>query len=286
MIIKNFKICDINFKIGTPFDYDIGENIKPFVSNTKVGDVTHIFEKGTKRHNFNTEPIYKDENNYIFIEDNEIYRQIINSKNCDTRVTILQDIKNLTKNKYYYYLDEKYFDTSTGIFKFLQLEQSLSLFNAFILHSSQIKFNNKSILFTGPSGIGKTTQAHLWENIKNAEIINGDKSGIRKINDTWLSYGLPFSGSDKYYKNVSTPIGAIVVLKQGKENKIEKLSPSKAFRYIYGETAISFWHEVFTKPIVESIVELVKEVPIYLFSCTPNESALKVLEKELERERI
>ena len=286
MISKNFSICDINFKIITPFDYDLGDNFKKFISEEKEEDISYVFEKGSEEIEFNIDPIYSSDDTYIFIKDNKIFRKVIDNKYLTTRAVIVQDFMHLNKNKYYYYLDEKYFKTSTGVFRFMQLEQSLSLFNAFILHSSQIKYNNKSILFTGPSGIGKSTQAHLWEKFKNAKILNGDKSGIRKINDVWLSYGLPFSGSDKYYNNVSTPIGAIVVLKQGKENKIEKLSPAKAFRYIYGETAISLWHEVFTKPIVEAILELVKKVPIYLFSCTQDESAVVFLENELERDRV
>ena len=35
MISKNFSICDINFKAITPFDYDLGDNFKKFISEEK-----------------------------------------------------------------------------------------------------------------------------------------------------------------------------------------------------------------------------------------------------------
>ena len=43
-----------------------------------------------------------------------------------------------------------------------------------LFHSSIIKFWNQGIMFLGPSGIGKTTQAELWKKYRDALIINGD----------------------------------------------------------------------------------------------------------------
>ncbi len=45
------------------------------------------------------------------------------------------------------------------------------------------------------------------------------------------------------YKNVTTPIGTIVILRQSNENSIKKLNKLEAFRYIYSETTINSWHK-------------------------------------------
>ena len=50
------------------------------------------------------------------------------------------------------------------------MKKILLKYNGIILHSSFINFENKAILFSAPSGTGKSTQADLWKKYKNAEI--------------------------------------------------------------------------------------------------------------------
>ena len=46
-----------------------------------------------------------------------------------------------------------------------------------VLHSSYIVTRQEQgILFSGPSGIGKSTQAALWQRYAGAEIVNGDRA--------------------------------------------------------------------------------------------------------------
>ena len=45
-----------------------------------------------------------------------------------------------------------------------------------IFHSAYIGFRNEGILFTAPSGTGKSTQAELWRKWREADVINGDRS--------------------------------------------------------------------------------------------------------------
>ena len=89
----------------------------------KEEDISYVFEKGSEEIEFNIDPIYSSDDTYIFIKDNKIFRKVIDNKYLTTRAVIVQDLMHLNKNKYYYYLDEKYFKTSTGVFRFMQLEQ-------------------------------------------------------------------------------------------------------------------------------------------------------------------
>ena len=96
------------------------------------------------------------------------------------------------------------------------------------LHSSYIIYHDKAILFTGPSGIGKTTQAELWRDYQGAEIINGDVTLIRKWDGRYCAFGAPIHGSSPYCENKSAPIEALIVLQQGTENQIEVLNHFEA----------------------------------------------------------
>ena len=168
----------------------------------------------------------------------------------------------------------------------MSLEQILNKNNSFILHSSLISWKDKGILFSAPSGTGKSTQADLWEKYENAEVINGDKAGIRKINDTWKAYGLPFAGSSNIFKNKNVDISCILILRQGEENKLEYISEKDAFIKIYSETTIHTWDKEYQNKTIEQITDLVKSVPIYIYKCLPNRSSVDYLKMMIEEKIV
>ena len=91
----------------------------------------------------------------------------------------------------------------------METEHLLIENNGIVLHASYIEWNNKAILFTAPSGNGKSTQADLWASHRQAEIINGDRAVIRIIDGKIFADGIPFSGSSTYCKNRTLPLAAI-----------------------------------------------------------------------------
>lgn len=58
------------------------------------------------------------------------------------------------------------------------LERRMLQKDSFILHSAYIRHRGRAILFSAPSGTGKSTQASLWAQYAGAEIINGDRCFI------------------------------------------------------------------------------------------------------------
>ena len=96
--------------------------------------------------------------------------------------------------------------------------------NCLMLHAALIRWQGKGILFTAPSGTGKSTQAGLWEKYEEADILNGDRAAVRKDkNGCWQAYGLPYAGSSGIYRNEKAPVSAIIVLRQAYENRIQRL---------------------------------------------------------------
>lgn len=181
---------------------------------------------------------------------------------------------------------EEDFQTLESLLDVSELEILLTLFNGVSLHSSFIRWKERGILFSAPSGTGKSTQANLWEFYRKAEILNGDRSMIRKLDTGWTAFGSPFAGSSSIYRNESAPVGVIVVLRQAKENAVEKLNEAEAFRYLYSEMVIPKWHMEAHQKIISLTEALAKEVPVLLFQCTPDENAVSTLEQFLENEQI
>ena len=83
------------------------------------------------------------------------------------------------------------------------------------VHSSLVEYNGYGVMFLGPSGIGKTTQAELWNQYLDALIINGDCVFVEDKGEEFIGWGTPWHGSSPYCENTSVPVKAWVVLKQG-----------------------------------------------------------------------
>lgn len=92
------------------------------------------------------------------------------------------------------------------------------------IHSSMIDYCGKGLLFLGPSGIGKTTMAELWNQYRSALIINGDMNFVQDNEDEFIGWGTPWHGSSPYCENTSVPVHALIILKQAPENYIRELS--------------------------------------------------------------
>ena len=165
----------------------------------------------------------------------------------------------------------------------LGLEQLLLELDALLLHASFVRFQGRGILFSGPSGIGKSTQARLWETYRGAEILNGDRAAIRFADGQWRSYGFPLAGSSRIFRNESAPIEAIVVLRQAPSNRIRPMSPAEAIRALLPEFSIHRWDREFLDRVLDLGTALLTAVPVYLLECTPEEAAVELLQKTIEK---
>lgn len=163
----------------------------------------------------------------------------------------------------------------------LELEHLVPQAGGVVFHASYVAHNGKAILFTAPSGTGKSTQADLWNRFRGAEIINGDRAVIRLVDGQALAEGIPFSGSSVYCENRSMPLAAVVYLGQAPKTTIKRLTGMEAFFRIWEGCSINTW-EAEDMGAVSAILEgILKQVPVFRLDCTPDETAVRALEEVL-----
>ena len=162
-------------------------------------------------------------------------------------------------------------------------EHLIARAGGFIFHCSYIERNGEAILFTAPSGTGKSTQADLWHEYRGTEIINGDRAAVRIVDGEAMAEGIPFAGSSPYCKNRSLPIRAIVYLAQAKENSIGKLRGYEAFSKIWEGVSVNTWDKTDMELVSEAAQAVAKQVPVFYMPCTPDEEAVKTLEEALRK---
>lgn len=137
------------------------------------------------------------------------------------------------------------------------------------------------VMFIGPSGVGKTTQTVLWNRLRGADIINGDKVflGLRdQCPGELLAYGSPWMGSSPYCLNRRVPLRAVVRLTRDTEKGIRPLSELESLSFFAMATFLPSWDVRLTECVMDSMGDMLPLVPFYEMSCDPDESAVHLLE--------
>ena len=168
------------------------------------------------------------------------------------------------------------------IFNALAFEKLLLKYKGIILHSSFVIYNGQAILFTAPSGTGKSTQAQLWEKNKGALIVNGDRTILKEKNGRVYAYGLPICGSSDVCLNISVPVKAIVYLSQATEDSITDVDMKQRVKDVLSETSINFFNKQFLLDAMTLIENLVSQIDYYHLACTKEPSAVECLVKKIE----
>lgn len=153
--------------------------------------------------------------------------------------------------------------------------------SGFILHASCIERNGKAVVFTAPSGTGKSTQAALWEALRGAEIINGDRIVLQVRDGRVLASGIPFAGSSPHCLNRTLPLAAIVCLNQAPQTRIRQLDPFGAFRRVWEGICVNTWDEGDINLAMDTLQTVLGQVPVYALACRKDESAVIALEQML-----
>ena len=179
--------------------------------------------------------------------------------------------------------DKKSIYINTALLEAFALERFLLRGNALVLHSSFVEWRGQGIVFTAPSGTGKSTQAALWHQHEEAEIINGDRSVIMEDREGcfWVG-GLPFCGSSHICRNKVMPLKAVVFIGQSPENFVEKMAKPQAVSRLLGEMSINRWNKEAVMQSYNLINSLACSVPMVCLKCNMEQSAVVALKNFLE----
>jgi hypothetical protein len=154
-----------------------------------------------------------------------------------------------------------------------------SLRDALLIHASAICVNDKAVVFTAASGVGKTTQAELWRKYRNATVINGDKVFLTKESEKIVAWGSPWNGSSPYAENIGAEAAAIIVLEQAEENSIRKLQGMEMLEKLLPHVFFPNWDANCERAVLGLLDELLARTDVYLLSCRPDEDAIALVEK-------
>ncbi len=160
----------------------------------------------------------------------------------------------------------------------------LAYLGGLVMHGSAIAYDGKGVVFSAPSGTGKSTHAGLWAKRFGEKVIsvNDDKPAIRFDGEQPFLYGTPWSGKTDSNHNVFVPLQAIVFLERAEENRIRRLTPTEAMLHLGNETIRPFYDVQQGLRVLERAEKLIQTVPMYLLGCTISEEAVELVKQELQ----
>lgn len=165
-----------------------------------------------------------------------------------------------------------------------QFYRALLNFNGLYLHSSAIEWEGKAYLFSGPSGMGKSTHTRLWQSIyPDARVFNDDKPALRCLDGTWFAYGTPWCGKDGININMKVPLGGICFLRRGETNSIRRLTNLEATARIISQTTRRFKTEERLDLLLSHVEKLVTMIPVYELHCLPDADAARLSSSTMRR---
>ena len=276
----HFTLAGIRTVLRTPYPITISESLQPFLC-TQHEDAEYIIELQV----CDSLPPISQDGLWHGAEYYDCHQGTSRIFHCAAQaaaafaVTQLFETGNIKISILPEYLS--YFTGTAGIFNRIGMETLLLQHHGLLLHASLIKYNGNAIAFSGPSGVGKSTQADIWNKYLGAQILNGDRAAVRQAAQTWIAYGSPYAGTSGIYKNDSAPLRAIIILRQGAQNQFLPLTPGEALRYLYPELSIHHWDKTFVENATDLCLQLLSQTPVYLLECLPQESAALLTKKGL-----
>lgn len=166
----------------------------------------------------------------------------------------------------------------------LAFADRLAYLGGLVMHGSAIAYDGKGVVFSAPSGTGKSTHAGLWAKCFGSKVlsVNDDKPAVWFRGEQPFLYGTPWSGKTDSNHNVSVPLHAIVFLERSGENRIRRLTPTEAMLRLGNETVRPFYDAQQGLRVLERAEKLIQTVPMYLLGCTISHEAVELVKRELQ----
>lgn len=281
---KKYCIADLNIILQWPTSLKV-LNSKRFngfltteestdlkINLTEVSQLLPLY--GSKVYQTSKVAVYRDGNRFtkLFFDTSGSFAPYASAQ---------YDWKNGISSMLYLADAKEYLGDVTNVFRHVGFEELMLSRGRLILHSSLVETSRGGLLFSGVSGIGKSTQANLWHRYEGSRIINGDRPILYQAGDCWQASGSPYAGSSQYFINKSVPIFAILLLEQGEHIELRRMTGAEAFQRLYAGTVVNTWDRKYVSRACDLLADLIARVPVYRFCCTPDQEAVSFLKKEL-----
>lgn len=152
----------------------------------------------------------------------------------------------------------------------------------YAVHSASLCYRGKAWLFSGPSGMGKSTHVALWKQVHGTPCINGDLNLIGFEKGHPVVYGIPWCGTSETYENKTYPLGGITFLRRAEKDYVERPSQSESAMLVMNRVIYPIWTKEALGRSADFAQRVVQTAGIYRLHCTKRPSAAVVMREAID----
>lgn len=143
---------------------------------------------------------------------------------------------------------------------------ALLAFDCVILHAAALRWRDRSWLIIAPSGVGKSTQTRNLQTLLPGEVsvICGDRPVLERCGGAFRVHPSPWNGKENWHGAEAAPLGGLILLRRGPENRLYALREDEAILNLY----VAFIHTSASVEAVTKVADLedgvLRAVPTWL----------------------
>lgn len=142
-----------------------------------------------------------------------------------------------------------------------------------LLHASGVKTTHKAFVFSGVSGVGKSTMARLWKHAGHT-VVNDDRLVLQPQNGTVFFHNSPMA----YYDvPKQAKLSAIFLLKQAQTNSAARLSGAHAISRLMAFCIQHHFDGALINQTLNTLSEIVSNVPVYELNFVNNPTCIQFI---------
>lgn len=150
------------------------------------------------------------------------------------------------------------------------------------LHSASLLYKNKAWLFSGHSGMGKSTHTNLWKELYEISLLNGDLNLLAIENGQPMVHGIPWCGTSEICTTETVPLGGIILLNQAPVDRIEELTEDKKQLLVSQRLISPAWTVDLFERNMEIVENIVSKIMVCKLHCTKEPSAAEVMKEYID----
>ena len=139
-----------------------------------------------------------------------------------------------------------------------------------MIHASGVKNSGRGYLFSGVSGMGKTTMAKLWQEA-GAKVIHDDRLILRNTGNGYMMYNTPVYSNDE---PAESPVNKIFLIEHGSRNEVIPVSGASAISMVMANCIQHNWDQEIIARLIGSVSFLCRAVPVTRLPFRPDRSII------------
>ncbi|MCE1156301.1 MAG: hypothetical protein LWW91_09305 [Bacteroidales bacterium] len=264
-------VVEAGSELETDSPPEVVINVVPLLPEGLISGRQLLFDAENEQQKFYS--IYQMEDGLGFV----IYDQ--QTRNDVQQVALLnKDFTNWTV-----YFDTKRADLFPLKYPFgpIMLHYLTLKIDAVMMHASCAFDGKKGRLFSGFSGVGKSTISKLWAQ-EGSRIINDDRLIVRRHNGGYRVYNTPM-----YYQDIPkvAPLGGIFLIRHFPENTMCRIKGAGAVSKVMAYSIQNNFDRRYVAQRLAFFSELVSQIPVFELGFVPDVSVVRyILEHEDKQE--